>query len=340
MKIKAEKFGITKNNEEVLVYTIEGLNIKAEFLNYGCTIKSLYMPNKLGVMENIVLGFEDLSYYDKEETSYFGCIVGRTAGRTKNGLLEINDDIYQLQKNNGKNNLHGGINGLHKKVWKSSYEVIQDKAIITFTTISPHMEEGFPGEVEFTIKYIIQDHSLTLEYIGIPDRDTYINLTNHIYFNLSGNFNKEIYSHEFFLNSCGYFAVDNETLPIEFIENDDSFTSKKPILLDIILKSNHKQMEIVGNGYDHAFELTKDSLIDGYIEETFSGRRVDFKTDQPVVVFYTGNNLDGIDGLKKHTGFCLETQDYPDIKNIKPNKMKIYNKQNHYTQTTIYKFHV
>lgn len=338
MKINVEKFGVTKNNEEVLMYTVEGLKIKAEFLNYGCTIKSLYTPDKLGVMENIVLGFDEFSHYDKIKPSYFGCIVGRIAGRTKNGILQINGDLYQLTQNDGSNNLHGGIKGLHNRVWESSSETKEGKAIITFKTKSPHLEEGFPGDVEFTVKYIVDNDSITIEYLGVPDRETYMNLTNHVYFNLSGNRKRDILNQEFNFNALGYYAVDKETLPVKLIKEDEIFKNGQNFTVGKALESGHQQISIVGNGYDHPFVLAKNKDIDGFAEDKISGRRVEFGTDQPVVVLYSGNFVDTVSDYGKYAGFCLETQDYPDIKNIAPDKMKSYSALRVYSQKTTYRF--
>ena len=340
MKIRYEKFGMTKNNEEVINYTIEAQNIKVEILNYGCTIKSIYTPDRNGNLENIVLGFKKLEDYEKENTPYLGCIVGRIAGRTKEGLLKIGDKKYQLSKNNGNNNLHGGNNGLHRKVWESYAVLADNKAVLTFKTTSPHMEEGFPGTVEFTIKYTIDENSITIEYLGIPDRETYMNLTNHAYFNLSGNVKTDILQQEIRLNATGYYSVDKETLPLELVKEDEIFSSHKSICLGKILEINNKQIEIAGGGYDHPFLLSKQEKIDGYAIDRNSGRKLEFMTDQPVAVFYTGNYLAESTDYPKHGGFCLETQDYPDIVNLCPENMKIYSPKNIYTQKTTYVFSV
>lgn len=340
MKIAYEKFGITKNMEEVIKYTVTTKNIVVEILNYGCTIKSIYTPDKEGNLENIVLNFNTLEEYEKENTPYFGCIVGRIAGRTKNGLLKIKDKEYQLSKNNGNNNLHGGPNGLHQKVWKSSAILEGNKAILTFKVKSPHMEEGFPGEIEFTVKYIIDENSITIEYQGIPDRETYMNLTNHVYFNLSGNAKKNIYNQEIKINALGYYSVDEETLPLKLINEDNIYSPNKSIYLGKSLMTNNQQLEIVGGGYDHPFLLSKEKEIDGYVFNKESGRKIEFKTDQPIVVLYTGNYLKEVSTYNKHDGFCLETQDYPDIANLCLENMKIYSPKNIYKQSTKYIFNV
>lgn len=338
MKIIAEKFGVTKNQEDVIKYTVEFEKLKIEVLNYGCVIKSIYIPDKNGKMENIVLGFDNLKDYEKDKTPYFGSVVGRIAGRTKNGILEIKGYKYQLTQNDGNSNLHGGLKGLHNRVWESNCEIKDEKAILTFKTTSPHLEEGFPGKVDFTVKYIIDGKSISLEYTGIPDRDTYMNLTNHVYFNLSGDFKEKIDNQKMKFNAIGYYSVDKETLPIQLVEEDEIFKKGEELTLNSALKSAHAQIDIVGGGYDHPFVLSKTEEIDGYVSDEISGRRLEFVTDQAIVVLYTGNYLAGVSNYPKHGGFCLETQDYPDINNIIPEKMKIYSPLNIYTQKTSYIF--
>lgn len=340
MKINKELFGITQKGENVTKYTVDFSKIKVEFLDYGCTIKALYTPDKDGNMENIVLGYDKLALYENEPPCYFGCIVGRIAGRTQNGILDIKGKKYQLTQNNGRNNLHGGTKGLHNRVWSSSAEEISGKAVITFKTFSPHMEEGFPGELNITVRYIVDENSISIEYEGIPDRETYISLTNHVFFNLSGNMKRTIHNQILNFNANGYYAVDKEILPIKLVEKDEIFAKNRNFSLGEALELGHEQIKIVGNGYDHPFELSKDGEIDGYAKDIQSGRRIDFITNQPVVVLYTGNFIDLATPYEKYSGFCLETQDYPDIWNLIPEKMKIYSETNPYEQKTKFIFSI
>jgi len=338
MKISENLFGKTKKNEDVLMYTIEDEEFKVEVLNYGCIIKSIYIPDKNGKVENILLNFDKIEDYENDLDGYIGCIVGRVAGRIKNGVLNIGTDKYNLIKNNGNNNLHGGPRGLHNKVWESQAKLEDDKAILIFKYTSPHMEGGFPGEIQFTIKYIIQNKSLTIDYEGIPDRETYLNLTNHMYFNLTGNNKESIENHQIIINALGYYEVDSEIIPTKFVEESDIFPKNKFIILKNSLKSHNEQMKIVGGGYDHAFLLDKSKEVCVSVSEEKSGRRIKMYTDQDVVVFYTGNHLNKIKNQTKYGGFCLEAQDYPDIYNLAPKKMKIYSHKNIYTQKTKYIF--
>lgn len=333
INVIVSKFGVLKNGEEVLAYCIKNDFLDLEILSYGGTIKSLKTPDKNGNFKNIVLGYESLKEYE-EDQCHHACITGRIAGRTKDGVLNIKGKEYQLEKNSGNNNLHGGENGIDKKNWKGYIEYVDNRCVVlTLRYKSLHMEEGFPGEVDFIVKYIVRDNNVTIEYTGIPDRDTYINLTNHAYFNLSGDFSKTIENQKLKLYMDGYGEVNNETLPIKYEKENILIDKNKENILKDIFNSDNPQVKIVGGGIDHPFILSKDELIDGYLKDDESGRILKFKTDQPVVVVYTGNFLE-----KKHTGICFETQDYPDIFNFMPMKAEIHNERNIYYQKTTFIF--
>lgn len=343
MEIKVTNFGQTKNGEKVLQYTLKNEHIEVEILNYGGIIRKLSTPDKNGVFENIVLGFDSIEEYEIN-SPYFGCIIGRTAGRIKDGTIKIQDKTYNLALNNGKNNIHGGINGLNKRVWKSDYSVDDKKASVILKTFSPHLEEGYPGNINFTVTYTLKENELIIDYLGETDQVTYLNLTNHSYFNLSGNLKRSILKQEVCLYSNGYLEVDHETLPIEVGKDEAFYSPNSPVMFEKPLTACHDQIKIVNQGYDHPFILSKDKEIDGWIYDKVSGRKLEFITDQPVVVIYTGNYLDEIKNLyenfsgSKHLGFCLETQDYPDIFNIFPEKVRFYSPEKSYTQKTIFKF--
>lgn len=333
MKIQVKKFGLLKNGEEVLKFKIKNKYLHLEILSLGGIIKKLKTPDKNGNFENIVLGYETLEEYENDN-NHFSCITGRNAGRIKNGVLEINKEIYNLEKNNGNNNLHGGLNSLNKKNWKGSFTSVEEnRAVLSLEYFSPHLENGFPGNVNFKVNYIIDKNTLTIEYCGESDRDTYINLTNHAYFNLSGNKKEKIYDQELELFIDGYGEVNEETLPVKYDYDKCILEKNKINRLKDIIESDNPQIKIVGNGIDHPFILSKRDIIDGILKDEKSGRVLKFKTDQPVVVVYTGNFLEN-----KYTGICFETQDYPDVFNSIPEKINIFNKTNKYYQKTTFGF--
>ena len=349
MKIEKIKFGETKDEQTIYSYKLINSDLEVEILNYGGIIKSIFVPDKNGIKENIVLSYDNLESYTKDAT-YFGCvtgrIAGRIAGRIKNGILKIGEDSYQLELNNGKNNLHGGFNALNNKVWNVISEEIGEnfvKIIISYK--SPHLENNFPGNVDFTVSYTFQNTALEIQYTGIPDRDTYLNLTNHTYFNLSGNAKRDILDEKLYIFAEKYISVDEETIPVETksVENT-RFDLRSGVNFKEIISSNENQIKIVNGGIDYGFVLNQNSITKCICEDAESGRYLKIETDQPVVILYTGNYLENTDYLSnnikplKHHGFCLETQDYPDIKNLIEEKMKIYNSSNSYFQKTRYIF--
>lgn len=332
MKLKISEFGKTAEGEQIILYNLKNEFVDLEVISLGGIITTLKTADKNKKYENIILKHNTIKEYEKDEF-FYGCIVGRVAGRTKDGILKINNSTYKLEKNNGGNNLHGGTKGLNRKNWSGSASILDEKGIIVLKYKSPHLESNFPGEVVFEVKYILEKNTLTIEYSGKSDRDTYINLTNHTYFNLSGDAKNTIKNNLLKINAKGYGWVDEETLP-QKMEREDSFIKFKTFeKLENIFETNHEQVKIVGGGIDHPFELSKDSEFDIELKDEESGRSIKVKTTEPVAVVYTGNFLD-----KKHNGICFETQDYPDVFNFMPEKAKLYNNELKYNTKTIFYF--
>lgn len=345
MEISVTNWGITKNNEIVKCYTLKNKFLEVEILNYGGVIRKISSPDKNGKMENVVLNLNNIVDYE-ERSPYFGAIVGRNAGRIANGSITINGVKYSLAKNNGENNLHGGINNFSHKIWESKEIKGTNFIGVELSLKSPHLEEGFPGNVLATVIYKLLDNELSIEYKATSDIDTYLNLTNHTYFNLSGDFKRDI-TDEYLTLACKKFiAVDKATLPVKITEVENTpfdFQISKELALS--LNSEHEQIVIVNHGLDHPFIL--DDTRKGsaaILEDKVSGRKVEVYTDQPAVVIYSGNYLyeigklsDGSD-CKKHMGICFETQDYPNVLNFMPEKAKLYNNLKPYSQKTVFKF--
>lgn len=345
MEITVTNWGITKNNENVKCYTLKNAFLEIEILNYGGVIRKISSPDKNGKMENIVLNLSNIADYE-ERSPYFGAIVGRNAGRIANGYITINGVKYSLAKNNGENNLHGGIDNFSHKIWDSKEIKGENFIGVELSLKSPHLEEGFPGNILATVTYKLIDNELVIEYNATSDMDTYLNLTNHTYFNLSGDFKRDI-SDEYLTLACKEFiAVDEATLPVKVTDvKRTPFDFQKSKELAPALNSDYEQIVIVNHGLDHPFildETRKGSAA--ILEDKVSGRKLEVYTDQPAVVIYSGNYLyeigklsDGSD-CKKHMGICFETQDYPNVLNFMPEKAKIYNSSKVYSQKTVFKF--
>lgn len=345
MEITEKYFGITKKNEEVKAYTLKNEFLEVEILNYGGIIRKIMTPDKNGNFENVVLGFDNIEDYEKKVGIHFGAIVGRNAGRIKDGLLIINEKKYELEKNNGNNNLHGYPEHYAAKIWNVEKKQDKDKSSLVLTRVSPHLEANFPGEINLKVVYTLNKNVLEISYEGIPDRDTYINLTNHSYFNLSGDL-KEVVNNQIIELHCDeYVEVDEATLPVKISKVDNTIMDmRKGKRFSEIFNSNAEQIKIVGNGLDHPFIFNgRDEIVAKFTDEK-SGRIMEVITDQPVGVIYTGNYVKGAEVLsnnikaENHMGFCIETQDYPDVIKFLPEKAKIYNKNNVYKQKTKFIF--
>lgn len=332
MKITVAEFGKTEDGVQIFLYNLKNEYVDLEVISYGGIIKSLKTADKEGVFENVVLGYETLKEYEACEY-YFGAITGRVAGRIKDGVLKIGEEVYNLEKNNGGNNLHGGPQGLNGRVWEGATSTLGEAGVLTLTYKSPHLESGFPGEVDFEVKYSLEKNILKIEYSGKSDRDTYINLTNHSYFNLSGDLKRTIKDSDLKVNASAYGVVDETTLPVS-LEAACSFLKFNEFQnLGEVLEKSDSQIEIVGGGMDHPFEMSKKAQYDIEFKDEIAGRVMKVKSSEPVAVIYTGNYLD-----KKHNGICFEMQDYPDVINFLPEKAKIYNKNSVYKAETIFIF--
>ncbi|MBO0997195.1 galactose mutarotase [Bacillus sp. SD075] len=289
-------------------------------IDYGCIITNILMPDKTGIKESVVLGFDTLEEYERN-SHYFGSIIGRVSGRIEKAEFTLDGNTYKLAKNENGNHLHGGPNGFHRAVWDSSLENSLDEAHITFTYTSPDGEEGFPGELKIEVTYTVNEsNELIISYRGVSNKTTLVNLTNHSYFNLSGNLKRDILSHELILKSDRFLVLDSSFIPtgrVEFVENT-AFDFRESKKLGMGIDSSEQQIELVGGGYDHPFLLNINNQEEICLFDRESGRKLEMETDQPCVVIYSGNSLQGdidIRGKKaqKHLGVCLETQIPPNM---------------------------
>lgn len=308
------------NDKQVYLYTLTNNNgVEIKITNYGGIVTSWITPAKNGDRQNIVLGFDNLDGYLKQNP-YFGALVGRYANRIANGKFSIGDEEYTLAQNNGKNALHGGIKGFSKVVWNAT---VLEESIpkLHLNYLSKDGEEGYPGNLHVEVTYSLNDgNELTIEYKATTDKPTPVNLTNHSYFNLSGDHLNTILAETILINADHYTPVNNSSIPTGEIKSVKGtpfdFTAPHKIGERI------KQTE---GGYDHNFVLNKkeagELTLAAIATDAQSGRKLEVYTTQPGVQFYTGNFLDGSvkdsEGkpFNKNTGFCLETQHFPDAPN-------------------------
>jgi aldose 1-epimerase len=304
------------NNQKVKEFTLSNKNgMEVSFLNYGCIITKIIVPDRDGNFENVVLGFNDVKEYE-HNPHYFGAIIGRFAGRIKKGEISLKGHLYSLKKNDGNNHLHGGETGFHQVFWK--WKIIDNGVL--FTHESPDGDQGYPGNLHINITYTLNDENeFSICYQGISDQPTLLNLTNHTYFNLSGNLKHNIKDHILTLKSDNYIELDDELLPTGMIKDVTNstfdFREGKKIREGIELPNN--QNIIAGYGYDHPFLLNKHNEPQIQLVEKGSGRVLSIQTNEKCVVVYSGTQLSEDNRLSnvnstKYLGLCLETQGVPD----------------------------
>lgn len=319
-------FGTLADGTPVDIYTLHNKSgLEARVLSYGGIIQSLKTGDRDGKLADIVLGFDSLSQYVKE-SPYFGAIVGRYANRIAKGQFEIDGVTYHVPINNGPNSLHGGIVGFDKVVWDAKPFENADGVGLVLSHVSPDGDQGYPGTLRVQVTYTLTDNDeLRVEYHATTDKPTVLNLSQHSYFNLTGNARRDVLGHVLTLYADSFTPVDSTLIPTGAIApvRDTPFDFRSPIAIGARINANNEQIKF-GRGYDHNFVLNKpDSGLThaAHVLEPISGRIMDVYTDQPGVQFYTGNFLDGTlhgkDGVVYgfRYALCLETQHFPDSPN-------------------------
>jgi len=288
--------------EEIKVYTLENKFLKVELLNLGAIIKKIEFKDK-----NVVLGYEDIQKY-RENPAYLGAVIGRTAGRIKDGILKLDATEYQLDKNNNGNTLHGGKNSISHRFW--NVQNIENG--LCFSIKSSDLDNGYPANVEIKVSYILNDNELLIKYFATTDNLTYLNLTNHSYFNLSGNPDNIIYEDILKIDSDYLIGINENSIPYETINLDNNiFNFREAKKLEEFFKADDKQKTIANNGIDHPY-IFNEKIGKLEIKNIKSGIKMSVETNNPAVVIYTANYLQDI-GFKKHSAICFETQEVPNL---------------------------
>ncbi|WP_335964325.1 aldose epimerase family protein [Galbibacter sp. PAP.153] len=350
-QISTSEFGKLPSGEKITKYRLVNENgMEVDIINYGGIITNLKVPDKNGVNKDVVLGFNSLDGY-LTPSPYFGAIIGRYGNRIAGGKFVIDGKEYTLALNDGKNHLHGGNKGFDKVVWEAT-QISNSKSVsLQLSYLSKDMEEGYPGNLKTTVTYTLDNsNSLKVKYEATSDKKTVVNLTQHSYFNLSGDFSKKILDHQIMINADAFLPVDATLIPTgEFRKvkgTPFNFTSAKAIGKEI--NSENEQLKR-GLGYDHCWVLKdqdKGQRLAATAYDPKSGRFMEVFTDQPGIQFYTGNFLDGTLPAKgggtyaKRTGFCLETQHYPDSPNQKDFPSVLLSPGEKYQTETSFKFSV
>jgi aldose 1-epimerase len=327
-KVQVSEFGKTKDGDTIYRFVLTNKkSVEASVISYGATLVSLKVPDRNGKIGDVVLGYDSVDGYEQGK-SYFGGTIGRYGNRIAGGQFTLDGTVFHLPKNDGPNSLHGGTTGFNKRVWTAVDRSRADAQVLELSYTSPDGEEGYPGTLQVKVTYTLpaETNELRIDYSASTDKDTILNLTNHSYFNLSGVASQEIVDHQLLLRAREFTTVDSTLIPTGGLRTVDGtpFDFRKPTAIGARINQDDEQLRF-GKGYDHNWVLEgagKGGLqLAAQVFEPTSGRVLEVDTTEPGIQFYSGNFLDGKDRGKgselyaHRTGFCLETQHFPDSPN-------------------------
>jgi len=346
MTIKSEQHG--KNLESFILKNNNGMSVT--ILNVGAIIARIEIPDKNGKIENVTLGHNDpFNFIDGPY--YLGATVGRYANRIAGGRFVIDAKEYKVSLNKPGFMLHGGFEGFNRKFWQSRIIDIYNHTSLELTLISPDGDEGFPGTMEAKVIYkLTEKNELNVQYFATTNKATVINLTNHSYFNLTGNLENTILDHIVKINADKFTPTNNVSIPTGDIASVDGtpLDFRTPKRVGDRIEQGFEQLKLAG-GYDQNFVINNynsEAREAATVYEPTSGRVMEVLTDQPGMQFYSGNNLSGIpqgtNGVypKRRTGLCFECQHFPNSPNEKNFPSVILRPGEVYRQTTIYRFSI
>ena len=349
--VKKQSFGKTVDGNEVHQYILKNKKgMEISVINYGGIITSWKAKDRDGIYQDIVLGFDNIYDYETKNP-YFGALIGRYGNRIAKGKFSIDDKNYNLATNNDVNHLHGGSKGFDKVLWDVDEILGDSSASLVLKYMSSDMEEGYPGNLNVKVIYTLNNNDeLSVIYEADTDKTTIVNLTQHSYFNLSGDFNQDISNHDLKINADSFLPVDSTLIPTgeirDVIETPFDFLQPKKVARDIEI--NNEQLNF-GNGYDHCWGLNNygDGVrFVGSAYDDSSGRLLEVYSDQAGIQFYSGNFLDG--SLKSkydgnydfRSGFCLETQNFPNSPNENSFPSPLLKPGEKYLSETIFRFSI
>jgi aldose 1-epimerase len=350
MKITKKNFGLLSNGEKVFLYTLKAGDLTLSLSSFGATWTSLLVPSHRGGKLDVLLGFSGFDGY-LHNGPYLGVTAGRFANRIGGGCFTLNGETYQLDKNDGQHTLHGGWRAFDKMLWKSESYEKSGGVYVRFELDSPDGDCGFPGRVKATVTYgLTKANEVVAIYEAKARAPTPVNLTNHAYFNLAGEGTGNILSHEVRLDSSSYLEVDDSLIPtgrlLPVHDSPFDFRQSKPIKRDMKPEYGGSGGPSAPEGYDHCFTVDGDpGKLRSCAEVLEPGSKLSMKifTTQPAVQFYTGNMLTGIPGKAgslyvKHSGFCLETQHFPDSPNKADFPSSVFGPSRDYGEKSVFAF--
>ncbi len=331
------------------LYTLRNTNgMEVKITNYGGIITSIKVPDREGNLADVALGFNQVEKYE-DGHPYFGALIGRYGNRIGGASFSLEGETYELAANNGPNALHGGTMGFDKHLYEAHEIDRPDATGLELYRISPDGEEGYPGNLEVHVRYLLTaDNALRIEYEATTDKATPVNLTNHAYFNLRGEGEGDILGHLLMINADQFTPVDETLIPTGALASVEGtpFDFRSPTPIGQRIEADDEQIRM-GGGYDHNFVLSKDGeglQLAASVYEPESGRYMEVLTTEPGVQFYSGNFLNGSVVGKSNVpydfryGFCLETQHFPDSPNQPQFPSTILEPGETYRSTTVYRF--
>lgn len=347
IEITTKPFGTLSDGSEASLYVLkvpEGMSVS--LTDFGATLVQIRVPDRRGVFKDVTLGYDHAAGYEQGR-SHFGCTTGRYANRIRDGRLPVGEEVYQLERNDGQQHLHGGLRGFGQHVWQA--QILADG--VRFSRLSPHGEEGYPGNLAVHVTYTLNPASeLSIRYEAVTDAPTHVNLTNHAYFNLAGHDAGTILDHKLCLAAKAFIPVDESLIPTGEIASVEgtALDFLDPTRIGDRIDSNEPQM-LLARGYDHCFVVDGRPgtlRLAGSLADPSSGRLMEVLTTEPGMQFYTGNFLDGTQmgkGGAKHPfrgALCLETQHFPDSPNQPDFPSTLLLPGEEYETETIYRFTV
>jgi aldose 1-epimerase len=343
-------YGVMPNGPAVDLSTLgKKTGLRAQVITYGGTIVGIEIPDRKGVRDNVVLALPSLAEYVAQDSD-LGALIGRFANRIGRASFILDGRKYHLSKNDGDSCLHGGRIGFNRAIWRVIDRADDPEPRLTLRHSSPDGDQGFPGAVVLEVTYVVSGgNTLRIDYQAETDRPTVVNFTNHAYFNLGGPANADILEHELMIVAERFTPVDNQLIPTGQTRDvaGTPFDFREPHPIGSRIGQRDEQLE-AALGYDHNFVLRPsprgELRLAARACDPRSGRVLDVHTTEPGLQFYSGNHLDGTlrgpngEVFSRHTGFCLETQHFPDSPNQPSFPCTVLRPGERFASTTEYRF--
>lgn len=342
-------FGVDAHGIVVDAITLRNAHaVEVEFLTYGGIVRRVVVPDRAGVLGDVVLGFDTIGDYERD-TLYVGALIGRYANRIAHGRFTLDGRDFALDKNDGDNHLHGGKHGFNSAHWSATEFVTPTSVGAVLHHISPDHEQGYPGSLDVRVTYTLtDDNEFVVEHHAEPSEATPVSLTQHSYFNLSGLSGTDILAHELTVNATRFVPVDEAQIPtgeLFAVERTPFDFSLAHAIGDRIYHDDEQLQH--GGGYDHSYVINRGSdaaVFAARLRDPVSGRTLDISTTEPAVQVCSGNSFDGTHAGKRggvlvaHAGVALETQHFPDSPNHPHFPSTIVRPDAPYRSRTVYRF--